>query len=128
MNTIKKKKNLLKDDRAKQSRNIVNIKFGMKIPCDHNEAVFFYDANGNTNRNDAETLELKKYYFNPFDSLGPVNSVRTPPVNTKIQVQIIYDYKQDGSYKECIVAYGNMTEPNLDTYYSSVISLRSMFY
>jgi len=39
---------------------------------------------------------------------------------------MIYDAKQDGRQKARMVAGGHLTGPNEDTYYSSVVSLRSM--
>ena len=74
-----------------------------------------FDAdNGNTNWKDAELLELKQIYnFNNFESLGTVKKACIPPGNTKIQVDIIYDYKQDDVYKSRMVASGNMNRPIL---------------
>ena len=45
---------LLKAAKAKQQRNTANIKFGMKIPCAHKEAMIFDADNGNTKWKDAE--------------------------------------------------------------------------
>ena len=68
-------------------------------------------------------VSLKK---NLFDSIGPVADTRIPPGHAKIQVHLIYDYKQDRRYKACMLAFANMTVPNLDTYYYRIISLCSM--
>ena len=46
---------------------------------------------------------------------------RIPPDHTKIQVHIIYDYKQYYMYKARMVDSGNMTGPNIDTSYSSTL-------
>ena len=122
VNNTKKMKRLLKADKANQLSNTANIKFGVKIPREHKEAMMFDSDNGNTNCKDAEILELKKIYnFYPFESLGTVSKACIPLGNTKIQVYLIYNYKKYGRYKECMVASGNMTGPNLDTYYSSFI-------
>ena len=48
------------------------------------------------------------------------------PGHTNIKVHLIYDYKQDVGYKSRMVASGNMTGPNIYTYYYSVVSLCSM--
>ena len=118
---------LIKASKSNHISNTVNIKFGVKTPCDHKEAMMFDAENGNTNWEDADLLELKQIYnFDPFDSLGPVNSACIPLVHNKIQLHIIYIYKQDGRYKSRMLTSGKMTGPNLDTYYSSVISLCSM--
>ena len=66
---------LLKSTKAKQKSNAAKIKFGVKITCDHKEAMDF----------DADNR--KKY----------------------------------DRYKARMVAYGNMTGPNIDTYYYSII-------
>ena len=86
-----------------------------------------FDAyNGNTNCTNADILEIKNYKFGRFDYLRPFDSARIPHSYTKTQVHLIYGYKQDGRYKACMVAFGNITGPYNDTYYSSVISLCSM--
>ena len=123
----KNTRRLLKSSKAKKRRNTVKIKSGMNISRDHKESIIFDDDNGNTNWKDAELLELKQIYnFNPFNSLWPVTSACILPGHNKIQVHIIYDYKQYGRYKANMLYYVNMNGPNLDTYYSSAISLRSM--
>eukprot|EP00957_Ditylum_brightwellii_P117371 8951531-Ditylum_brightwellii.AAC.1 len=43
-----------------------------------------------------------------------------------IPVHLAYNVKQDGRCKARLVAGGHMTEPNTDTYYSSMVSLRTM--
>ena len=118
---------LLKAEKATQQSNTENLKCGMNIPSYHKEEMMFYADNVNTNWDGSELLELKQIYnFDPFESLGLFNKARIPPGHTKIQVHIIYDYKQYGRYKACMVASGNITGSNLDTYYYNVISLRSM--
>ena len=118
---------LLKAAKAKQKMNTVKINFEMNIPHENEETMMFDSDNGNKNWKDAELLELKQIYnFNTFEYLGPVNEARIPPGHTKIQVHLIYDYKQCGIYKARMVDSGNRTGPNIYTYYSSVISLHSM--
>ena len=58
---------LLKAHKTLKWRNTVNIKFGVKIPCDHKEEIMFDADNRNTNWKGAEILELKEIYnFDPF--------------------------------------------------------------
>ena len=60
---IKNTKNihrLLKTANAKQRRNTVKIKFGMKIPRDHKEAMMFDANNSNNNWKYDELLKLKQ--------------------------------------------------------------------
>ena len=118
---------LIKAFKDKQRRKIVNIKFGMNIPRERKKEIMFNVDNVNTNWEDSELLELKQIYnLDPFDYIGPINSARIPPVYTNIQLHIIFYYKQYGRYKAHMVASGHMNGPNLDTYYSRVISLCSM--
>ena len=67
---VKKTKNmnrLLKAHKTLKWRNTVNIKFGVKIPCDHKEEIMFDADNRNNNWEGAEILELKEIYnFDPF--------------------------------------------------------------
>ena len=45
----------------------MKIKFGMKIPIDHNKAIMFDADNEKTNCKDSDVLELNKIYnFNTF--------------------------------------------------------------
>jgi Reverse transcriptase (RNA-dependent DNA polymerase) len=37
---------------------------------------------------------------------------------------MVYDIKQDGHHKSRLVAGGHLTEPNVDSVYSGVVSLR----
>ena len=127
---VKKTKNmnrLLNTSKTNQRRNTVKIKFGMKIYLDHKNAMMFDADNLNTNWKDSELLEQKKIYnFNPFESLVTVNKSHILPGHTKIQVRIIYNYKQNDMYKARMVESGNTTGNNIDTYYYRVISLRSI--
>ena len=66
----KKMNRLLKVSKAKQIRNILNIKFGVNIPRDHKEVMMFDDDNGNNNWKDAEILKLKQIYN--FDTFNPL--------------------------------------------------------
>ena len=111
--------------KSKHLHSTVKIEFGMRIPCEHKELVMFLYDNSNTNWKDAKLFVLKQIYnFDPFGSLIPVTSARIPPGHTKIQVHILFYYKQYGRYKAFMVASENVTGNNLGTYYSSFISLR----
>ena len=84
--------------------------------------MMFDTDNGNTNWEYYELLKLKHIYnFDSFDSIGPATSDRISPRHTKIQLHLIYEYNQYERYKARMVDPGNMTRPNLDTYYFSVI-------
>ena len=66
-------------------------------------------------------LQLQTLWFS-----RPVNSKRIPPGHTKIQLHLIYNCKQVVRYKPRVVDSGNLTGPNIDTYFFSFISLCSM--
>ena len=86
----KNMKRLLKAAKADQQSNTVKIKFGLKIPRDHKEAMTFVADNGNTNWKYDELLELNQIYnLYFFESLGPVSKAHIPPAHTKIQVHMI---------------------------------------
>ena len=108
---------ILKADKYNKRHNAVKINFGMNITRDHKEAIMFDAKNGKTNCKGAEILKINQIYnFYPFDYLGPATSTWILPCHTKIQVHLIYGYKKDGIYKACVVDYGNMTRPNIETY------------
>ena len=56
VNNTKKINRLLKSDKAKQHRDAVKIKFGIKIPRDHKEVVLFDTKNGDNDSKDFELL------------------------------------------------------------------------
>ena len=81
----KKMNQLIKDAKDNHHINIVKIKFWMKIPRDHKQAMLFDADNGNINWEGFDILEIKQIYkFDPFNSLGPVNSACIPSGHTKI--------------------------------------------
>jgi hypothetical protein len=49
-----------------------------------------------------------------------------PPGYKKIRCHIIYDVKHDGRHKAHIVAGGHLTDPNTESGYSGVVSLRGI--
>ena len=82
----------LKVAKAKHIRNTANLKFGIKIPCDHKGAMMFDTKSGNNNWKDDDLLELKQIYnFDPINYLGPFNIACILPGHTNIQVHLIYD-------------------------------------
>ena len=56
------------------------------------------------------------YKFDPFNYLAPPTSAHILPGHTKIKVHLVYKYNKYRRYKAHMVASGNMTGPNLDTY------------
>ena len=64
--------------------------------------------------------------FDSFKSLGLASQTPVPHGFTKIKCHLVFDVKEDGRLKARFVAGGHMTGGNPDTYYSSVVSLRSV--
>ena len=121
----KKFKRQMKQVKLNSMRHGPRIKFGVRIPRDHREALEFDKKMGNTLWRDCTKVEMDKTYeYKTFESLG--KGGRKPKDHTMIRVHLVYDVKQDGRRKSRLVAGGHMTGPNTDTYYSSVVSLRAM--
>ena len=107
---------LLKSTKAKQKSNAAKIKFGVKITCDHKEAMDFDADNRKIKCKDDEILEVKQIYnIDLFESIGAFNNACIPHGSTKIQVHLIYDYKKYGGYKAHMLASSNITGPNIET-------------
>ena len=101
------------------------IKFGVRVPKDYNEAMEFDRKNQNNLWEEATRTEMGQIYeYDSFKSMG--RNAKVPRNHVMIRVHLIYDVKQDGRRKARLVAGGHLTGPNMDTYYSSVVSLRSM--
>jgi len=121
----KKMNRMLRQVHLNSMRTAVKIKFGVKVPRNHEEAMQFDRQMGSTKWQDAERLELQQLYdYSAFESKGKEG--RLPRDHKMIRCRMVYDVKQDGRYKARFVAGGHLTGPNEDTYYSSVVSLRSM--
>ena len=121
----KKLSRLLRQVRLHTAKTAIRIKFGVRIPRTYEEAVEFDRMNGNTLWQDAVTKEMFQIYeYKTFKSLG--KGTKRPPGYTHIRVHLIFDCKQDGRRKARLVCGGHLTGPSQDTYYSSVVSLRSM--
>eukprot|EP00957_Ditylum_brightwellii_P063775 4839257-Ditylum_brightwellii.AAC.1 len=66
----------------------------------------------------------KTYKYKAFKFLG--KGVKKPKDRVMICVHLVYNVKEDGRHKARLVVGGCMAGPNIDTYYSSVVSLRAM--
>jgi Reverse transcriptase (RNA-dependent DNA polymerase) len=62
--------------------------------------------------------------YKTFVDLGPDGEA--PPGYKKIRCHIIYDVKHDGRHKARIIAGGHLTDPNTESVYSGVVSLRGI--
>jgi hypothetical protein len=101
------------------------IKYGVKVPANYEQAMKFDRDMGNDLWKQATKLELDQLYeYVTTRSLG--KGAKLPHGYTQIRCHLVYDVKQDGRRKARMVAGGHLTGPNTDTYYSSVMSLRTM--
>ena len=121
----KKMNRMLRQCRLNSMRHATRIKYGVRVPKDYEEAKRFDELNGNTLWIDSVKLEMDQIYdYGTVESKGKGANISVG--YTKIRVHFMFDVKQDGRRKARLVAGGHMTGPNTDTYYSSVVSLRSM--
>eukprot|EP00957_Ditylum_brightwellii_P146259 11136459-Ditylum_brightwellii.AAC.1 len=121
----KKFKHQMKQVTINSLRHGPRIKFEVRIPKDHHEALEFDKKLGNTRWKEATKIEMDKTYkYKAFNSLG--KGGRKSKDHIMIRAHLVYYVKQDERHKARLVAGGHMTVPNTNTNYSSVISLRAI--
>jgi hypothetical protein len=100
-------------------------KFGVLVPRTHAQAFDIDQKNGNTLWQDAEATEMRQLLeYNTFVDKGKGG---IPPAGYKrIRCHMIYDVKHDGRHKARLVAGGHLTDPNTESVYSGVVSLRGI--
>jgi hypothetical protein len=100
-------------------------KFGYLVPRTHEQAVEIDRKNGNTFWQDSEKLELSQLLeYNTFVDKGKAGIA--PHGYKKIRCHMVYDVKHDGRHKSRLVAGGHLTDPNTESVYSGVVSLRGI--
>jgi hypothetical protein len=100
-------------------------KFGVLVPRNHSQAVEIDQANGNHLWQESEATEMKQLVeYNTFVDKGKGGI--PPDGHKKIRCHMVYDVKHDGRHKSRLVAGGHLTDPNIDSVYSSVVSLRGI--
>jgi hypothetical protein len=83
-------------------------------------------TNGNTKRQDAKVTERSQLLdCNTFVDKGLGGA--TPSGYKKIRYQMIYDVEHDCRHTACLVAGGHLTDPNTESVYSGVVSLRGIW-
>ena len=104
---------------------LLSICFGIRVPNNHEEAMYLDKINGNTKWADSEKRECDEMDgIGAFRSLGVGAKV---PSNYKlIKVHVVYAVKHDGRHKARLVANGNLTGPIIESNHSGVASLRSI--
>jgi hypothetical protein len=100
-------------------------KFGVLVPRTHSQAMEIDMKNGNTKWQDAEETEMSQLSeYQTFVDKG--KGGQAPAGYKKIRCHMIYDVKHDGRHKARLVAGGHLTDPNTESVYSGVVSLRGI--
>ncbi len=100
-------------------------KFGFLVPRTHEQAVEIDRKNGNTRWQDSEKLEMDQLHeYKTFIDKG--KGADAPLGYKKIRCHMVYDVKHDGRHKSRLVAGGHLTDPNKESVYSGVVSLRGI--
>ena len=100
-------------------------KYGVLVPRTHAQAIELDLKNGNTKWQDAEATEMRQLL--EYETFIDKGKDGIPPSGyKKIRCHMIYDVKHDGRHKARLVAGGHLTDPNTDSVYSSVVSLRGI--
>jgi Reverse transcriptase (RNA-dependent DNA polymerase) len=101
-------------------------KFGALVPCNHAHAVELDKANGtNTKWQDAEATEMNQIMeYNTWIDKG-IGGI-APKGHKKIRFHMTYDIKHDGYHKGRLVAGGHLKDPNTESVYSGLVSLRGI--
>ncbi|MFA9289401.1 MAG: reverse transcriptase domain-containing protein, partial [Weeksellaceae bacterium] len=100
-------------------------KFGVLVPRTHSQAVEIDMKNGDTKWQDAEETEMSQLSeYQTFIDKG--KGGQAPAGYKKIRCHMIYDVKHDGRHKARLVAGGHLTDPNTESVYSGVVSLRGI--
>jgi hypothetical protein len=98
-------------------------KFCILVPRTHLQTLELDKSNGNTKWYEAEETEIKHCLeYNTFVDQGRGGDA--PAGYKKIRCHMMYDVKHDGRHKAILVAGGHLTDPNTESVYSGVVSLR----
>jgi Reverse transcriptase (RNA-dependent DNA polymerase) len=100
-------------------------KYGYEIPRTYEQAKWLDQKNGNTLWGDATALELAQIdEYITFINKGHHTKASPPNGFKKIRVHLVFDVKHDGRHKARLVADGHLTNIQLDSVYSGVVSLQ----
>ena len=121
----KKLNRLINQAKLRSYRREPFWKFGVLVPRTHAQAVELDKINGNTKWQDAEATEMSQLIeYQTFIDKG--KGGEAPVGYKKIRCHMIYDVKHDGRHKARLVAGGHLTDPNTESVYSGVVSLRGI--
>ena len=100
-------------------------KFGVLVPRTHEQSVEIDRQNGNTKWQEAEATEIRQLHeYSTFLDKGIGG--KAPDGYKRIRCHMVYDIKHDGRHKGRLAAGGHLTNPNTESVYSSVVSLRKI--
>jgi hypothetical protein len=103
--------------------------FGVRVPCNHKEAMLLDTENKNKLWAKAEYSKLTSILgYHAFkDSRGHHNSASISSGYKKITVHFVYAVKHDGRHKaRLVLAGGHLTGTPIDSVYSTVVSLKGV--
>jgi hypothetical protein len=93
------------------------------VPCKHNQAVEINQSNDNCLWQESEATEMKQ----PAEYKTFIDKSKDgipPDCYKKILFHMVYDVKHFRCHKSRLVSGGHLDDPNTETVYSSVVSLR----
>ncbi|MFA9289535.1 MAG: reverse transcriptase domain-containing protein [Weeksellaceae bacterium] len=123
--TEKKVQRMINQAKLRSYRREPFWKFGVLVPRTHAQAVELDKKNGNRLWQDAEEMEMNQLKdYQTFIDKGKGGEV--PQGYKKIRCHMVYDVKHDGRHKARLVAGGHLTDPNTESVYSGVVSLRGI--
>ena len=121
----KKVERMVNQAKLKSYRRESYWKYGFLVPRTHAQAVEIDKENGNTKWQDSEAVEMQQLAeYKTFEDKG--KGAAAPIGYKKIRCHMIYDVKHDGRHKSRLVAGGHLTDLNIDSVYSGVVSLRGI--
>ena len=123
-NRQKKLLRLAHQARLQSYRLAPQYKFGVQVPCNHDQAMELDRANGNILWRDAEKLELAQ--INEYETFQDLGIGKRPAGYKQIRVHFVYDVKPTLKRKARLVADGHLTDTPIDSVYSSVVSIRGL--
>ena len=101
------------------------LKFGVLVPRNHKQVIEIDEKNKNTLWHEAEATEMNQLLeYKTFIDKG--KGTPAPSGYKRIRCHMIYDVKHDGRHKARLVAGGHLTDPNTESVYSGVVSLRGI--
>ena len=118
--TLRKRDAILSSVKARVRKT--NVKYGIKVPRNLQEAITFDEENGNTFWKDAIDLEMNTI-LPGFDF--PEDG-KPPPGYTKSSGHLVFDVKMDFTRKARWVKDGHLSPDPIDSNYAGVVSRESV--